>query len=401
MSAPAPDPRLPPAAFRGHQGEGLVALNAVTSEIASVIGESGYQPIDPALLQPATLLLDLYGEDIRTRAFLISDPVWGEMCLRPDFTAPVCMAHLQNGGGEARYGYMGRVFRRQPPGSRRPCEYVQMGVELIGAADRAAADAEVFALIRDSLKWSGAGETVIRTGDMGVAFALLDAVEMPARWRAALKRHFWRPARFHQMLAEYGGEAETLGAERAALLDRVAGLSPAKARAEVAAALKERGIPALGARGTQEIADRLLALNEDRSEARIPAEKVDAIEAALAVHGPSAEALAALRGLTAEAGLNVTPALDRMEARLSALDARGVDAAALPFDAAFGRTLEYYDGFVFEFAAPDRPDDPPLGGGGRYDAMLARLGGNGAGAVGGMIRPEAVLAAQRRAGGAS
>jgi len=399
MTTPAPSESTEPGAFRGYQGEGLVALNVVASEIAAVIAEAGYQPIDPALLQPADLLLDLYGEDMRARAFLIADPVAGEMCLRPDFTVPVCLAHLQNGGGEARYGYMGRVFRRQTPGSGRPAEYLQTGVELIGATDHAAADAEVFALIRDALKWSGAGETVVRTGDLGVAFALLDAVEMPGRWRAALKRHFWRPARFHQMLAEYAGEAGEIGAERAALLDRVAGLAPAKARAEVAAALKERGIPALGARTNMEIAERLLALAEDRAEPRIPAEKVDAVEAALAVNGPSGEALARLRALTAEAGLDIAPALDAMEARLAALDAKGVDAAALPFDAAFGRLLEYYDGFVFEFAASDRPDEPPLGGGGRYDAMLSKLGGNGSGAVGGMIRPESVLDAQTRAGG--
>ncbi len=223
MSAPDTLDSTAPGAFRGYEGEGLVALNGVTSEIASVIAEAGYQPIDPALLQPADLLLDLYGEDIRTRAFLISDPVSGEMCLRPDFTAPVCLAHLENGGGEARYGYLGRVFRRQTPGSGRHAEYLQTGVELIGAADPAAADAEVFALIRDALKWAGAGGTVIRTGDLGVAFALLDAVKMPVRWRAALKRHFWRPARFHQMLAEYSGEAGALSEERAALLDRVAG----------------------------------------------------------------------------------------------------------------------------------------------------------------------------------
>jgi len=402
MTTPAPLEPNAPGAFRGYRDAGLVALNNVTSEIAAVIAEAGYQPIDPALLQPAALLLDLYGEDVRARAFVISDPVAGEMCLRPDFTVPVCLAHLENGGGEARYGYMGRVFRRQTPGSGRPAEYLQTGVELIGAKDHAAADAEVFTLIRDGLKWSGAGETVVRTGDLGVAFALLDAVDMPARWRAALKRHFWRPARFHQMLAEYAGEAGAPGPERAALLDRVAGLSPAKARSEVLAALKERGIPALGARTTMEIAERLLALAEDRAEARIPAEKVDAVEAALAVNGPSGAALARLRALTAEAGLNIAPALDAMEARLAALEARGVDAAALPFDAAFGRLLEYYDGFVFEFAAPDRPDDPPLGGGGRYDAMLSKLGGNGSGAVGGMIRPEAVLEAQqRRTGGAS
>jgi ATP phosphoribosyltransferase regulatory subunit len=33
----------------------------------------------------------------------------------------------------------------------------------------------------------------------------------------------------------------------------------------------------------------------------------------------------------------------------------------LPFEASFGRTtMEYYDGFVFGFLAPSRPDLPPV-----------------------------------------
>ena len=66
----------------------------------------------------------------------------------------------------------------------------------------------------------------------------------------------------------------------------------------------------------------------------------------------------------------------------------------MTFDAAFGRALEYYDGFVFEFALPAAPHLPPLAGGGRYDALLARLGGPaGLPGVGAILRPEACLAA--------
>ena len=71
----------------------------------------------------------------------------------------------------------------------------------------------------------------------------------------------------------------------------------------------------------------------------------------------------------------------------------------MSFDAAFGRNLEYYEGFVFEITAPadsgKQSDLPPLAGGGRYDAMTQRLGAaQPIPAVGGMIRPEALLAAR-------
>ena len=82
---------------------------------------------------------------------------------------------------------------------------------------------------------------------------------------------------------------------------------------------------------------------------------------------------------------------------MAALDARGVGAADLPFEAAFGRTtLEYYDGFVFGFFAEGRPDLPVVASGGRYDALTAVLGqGRSIAAVGGVIRPEALLEATR------
>ena len=163
----------------------------------------------------------------------------------------------------------------------------------------------------------------------------------------------------------------------------------------IAAITTEAGAP-LGLREIDEIVARTLILADADTDAPMPAEQAELIEAVLSITGPAGNALARLRALTAEGGADITPALDRFETRLAALDRAGVDAAALPFDAAFGRNLEYYEGFVFEITAQTRPELPPLAGGGRYDAMTRRLGaGRAVPAVGAMIRPEAVLAAQK------
>ena len=45
------------------------------------------------------LLLDLYGEDIRARAYVTSDALRGEQMLRPDFTVPVVQMHMAERGG--------------------------------------------------------------------------------------------------------------------------------------------------------------------------------------------------------------------------------------------------------------------------------------------------------------
>ena len=80
--------------------------------------------------------------------------------------------------------------------------------------------------------------------------------------------------------------------------------------------------------------------------------------------------------------------------------ARGIAVDSLPFEASFGRTtLEYYDGFVFGFTAPSRPDLPPVATGGRYDALTRVLGkGRSIPAVGGMIRPDVALRLRQGAG---
>ncbi len=60
--------------------------------------------------------------------------------------------------------------------------------------------------------------------------------------------------------------------------------------------------------------------------------------------------------------------------------------------------MEYYDGFVFGFYVEGRPDLPPVATGGRYDALTRVLGGGREiPAVGGVIRPELVLAAKEAA----
>jgi ATP phosphoribosyltransferase regulatory subunit len=214
---------------------------------------------------------------------------------------------------------------------------------------------------------------------------------MPARRRHQLRRHFWRPRRFHELIEEFVAGPAAPTPMRARLIAATGSPNPAGA---VAAIATEAGEP-LGLREIDEIVARALALAGAATDPPMPAEQAELVETALSINGPAGNALARLRALTAEGGADITPALDRFEARLAALDRAGVDAAGLPFDAAFGRNLEYYEGFVFEITAERRPDLPPLAGGGRYDAMTRRLGaGRAVPAVGAMIRPEAVLAAR-------
>ena len=96
------------------------AKAAVGRRILDAFVVAGAVEVAPDVLLPSATLLDLYGEDIRAGAYLTTDPVRGEVVLRPDFTVPVVQMHMAAGADPARYCYLGEVFRKQDHGDTRP-----------------------------------------------------------------------------------------------------------------------------------------------------------------------------------------------------------------------------------------------------------------------------------------
>ncbi len=347
-------------------------IRAKAAALRAAFEAQGAMVVEVPLLQPAATLLDLYGEDIRGRAYVTSDALRGEQMLRPDFTVPVVEMHMAHGAEPARYTYAGEVFRRQEQDPDRANEYMQVGYEVFDRADPAAADAEVFALIADAL----AGLPVDPvTGDIGVLMAAVDGLETSDARKAALRRHIWRPRRFRALLERYAGRVP-VPATRAALL---AGQAAADA-------------PLIGRRTQAEIDARIDVLRADAAEPPLSDGQVALIEALLDVRETMPHALSRLHDLAVDMP-EIATAVARVSEREDALAKRGVDTEALVFEASYGRvSMEYYDGFVFGFRATTRPDLPNIASGGRYDALTRQLG-NGVEipAVGGVMRPDMML----------
>lgn len=358
------------------------AIRAEAEALQAVFTSAGAVPVDAPMLVSADTLLDLYGEDIRGRAFTTHDPDRGELMLRPDFTVPIVQMHMTDGAEPARYTYLGEVFRMQTPGADRPTEYLQVGYEVFDRKAPMQADAEVFALFTRALVDL---PTRSVTGDIGVVLAAIEALSTTPARKAALRRHVWRPRRFR------------------ALLDRFTGTAPAPSgRAAYLAAASDRGLeaviaqagPSIGLRTTDEMAARLERLRMDADAAPLDPTQAEVLSELLALKAPLSQASAMLENFAVDLpGLRV--AVDRFTARVAALHAAGVDTDAVPFEASYGRTqMEYYDGFVFGILSTT-PGQPPLATGGRYDALTRVLGaGREIPAVGGVIRPELVLAAR-------
>jgi ATP phosphoribosyltransferase regulatory subunit len=333
---------------------------------------AGYGPVTPPVLQPIEPFLELSGEDIRRRIFVTQDAGGAELCLRPEFTIPVCRLHRARADGQAAdYSYCGPVFRLT---AGEPDEFLQAGIESIGRTDTPAADAEVLGLALEGLALLGREAPSVRLGDMGLTVALLDGLGVPP---AAKRRTLRAIAAGRSLDGVTNGSERNAGEDRhAGLLAAIQGQDPQGVRAFVEDVLAIAGISAVGGRSAGEIAERFLgkAAAQANGGAGLNAENRAVLDRYRAVTGDPDTAARDLRALVAEAGVRhdaVEAALDLFEERTGFIAARGLPIGGFRFQGGFARNLDYYTGFIFEAS---EGDGPVLVGGGRYDGLLAHLG---------------------------
>lgn len=344
----------------------------------------GASAVEPGILMPADTLIDLYGEDLRARAYTCADSLRDAQMLRPDFTVGVAQAHIASGAESGRYAYAGPVFRQQDADPGRPSEYQQAGLEIFGGADPHLAEAEVFAAMVEITRPLGLRAVF---GDIGLLTAAIDGLSTSTPRKAALLRHIWRPRRFRALLDRFAGRKAPPPA-RARLLENL----------ENGADVFASAGPQIGLRSRAEISARIDRLQADAAEPPISERDVVLLEQLLALRDTAPAAAEQLRDIAVDLPA-ISPAVARFTARLDALAQHGIDLASLEFEASYGRTtLEYYDGFVFGLTVPGRPDLPAVVTGGRYDALTRVLGGGApCPAVGAAIRVQVGrdLAAER------
>lgn len=361
--------------------------------LISHLVEAGYARCEPPMLQPAAAFFDS-GEDMRGRLYLTQNLSGEELCLRPEYTIPVCRLYLESAeaGRPATFCYCGSVFRLRRDG---PGEFVQAGIENLGRTDREAADAEILALSLEAAALVKPAAFVTTIGDAALFSELLDALAIPPQWRRRLTRGLAQGKGLAGIL-----DAPTIGGiDHSGVLAALQGVDRHGARALVEDLLAIAGIKSVGGRTAAEIAERFLeqaALNGGHG---VDFEARAVLERFLAIDADPDEAACALRKLAEEARLDLEPALESFERRVSFIAARGVDLGRLRFSGRFIRNLDYYTGFVFETREATRPNDPPLVGGGRYDRLMGVLGAKNG--VPGVDVPAvgAALWADRRAAG--
>ncbi len=340
--------------------------NSAESTLVGLFERAGYPRADAALLQPADMFIDLSGEDIRRRLYLTQDADGRELCLRPEFTIPLCLKAI--GGAAQAMSYFGPVFRQRPGETG---EFLQAGIESLGRRDAAAADAEIVALAVDAAEALGLAAPAVRLGDVGLLDGVLAALGATPSFARRLRRRLaaGKPALDPSERASPAAGLDGYGGVLAAL----EGAGPEAARAFVTDMLAMTGVQVSGGRSVGEIAERFL-LKAEAGDAALPAEKRAVLERFLALEGDPDAFAEGLRKLSAEAGLDLNGRIDAYEARTGFLAARGLDVGRVRAQAAFLRNLDYYTGMIFEITDPSRAGGKPLVGGGRYDALLGKLG---------------------------
>ncbi|MDX3925667.1 MAG: ATP phosphoribosyltransferase regulatory subunit [Shinella sp.] len=350
----------------------LINLPAFAPDLLADFAALGTERVDTPVIQPAEPFLDMAGEDLRRRIFMTESETGKSLCLRPEFTIPVCLRHIETATGTPkRYAYLGEVFRQRREGTS---EFYQAGIEDLGEPDVAGADAravhDALLVLRNRLPGAALEVTL---GDQSVFEAVVSACGLPAGWQKRLIHAFGNQEQLRKLLAVLADPARTgvFGpeVERLAIL----GLLDDEENlvAHIDATMQATGYSANASRGPAEIARRLREKME-LAGTRLDGRTLSMLSQFLSLEVSLAEAPAMLFGFAGKAGLSIGTALSRFDARVAALANAGVDPASVTYRAAFGRPLDYYTGLVFEITAAGDP--AVLAGGGRFDRLLTLLG---------------------------
>ena len=369
--APRPEARTP-RGFIDRRARDLTAERKILAAVAEVYERYGFEALDTGAFEYADALGKFLPDADRPNegVFALQDDADSDgggqwMALRYDLTAPLARFAAQNWDSLPkpfrRYAF-GPVWRNEKPGPGRYREFVQCDADTVGSA-RPEADAEIIAMAVEGLQAAGlpAGAAVVKINNRKLLNGLMTA-------------------------AGVASEGQKLAVLRA--VDKLDRLGPDGVRLLLGEGRRdESGDFTKGAGLTGSAAERVLAFTGAGAGGR--GETLDRLSSVI---GGSAEG---------DEGLAELAAID------AALTGLGVGAQRAAFDPSVVRGLEYYTGAVFEaeLLLPTTDDRGQtvrfgsIGGGGRYDDLVARFTGERTPATGfsfGVTRLAAALKAAGR-----
>lgn len=364
-----------------------MGLRVDPQDIRLALGARGGVAVDLPALLPASLVLELAGEDLRSRLYFASAPDGTELCLRADLTIPAALRFIEERPAlPVAWLHEGKVFRAPRDGESGGSEFVQVGLERYGDADAAAADCDVMLAALEACAAGGLTQPVLTLSDGDLVRDVLARADLPEPWASSLRSVAGNPRALRQRMAEAAGAVPL--PEPGALDKALIGLASGEAEAAVEEVLALSRLSLGPGRSAADVMRRLVG-----KARRALAEPMDpavlaAIGRLLDVEGPARPAIDAVVATARDLGVDVSAWAEGWSARLDALAASAPAAAsAAVFRAGRSRNFAYYSGLFFDVAADAAA--LPAASGGRYDGLLAALsdGAVDQPAVGCVVRP--------------
>lgn len=303
-------------------GPNMRVRNYLVRTAVEVFRLYGYEPLDSPVMELWETLSAKGGEEIEAETFKFLDKGEREVGLRFDLTVPLARIVASNPHLPKpfkRYA-VGKAWRYDRPQASRYREFMQADVDVIGSASPAA-DAEVVIV---------ALELARRT--------IEDNYVMKINNRKVLKG-----------LIERAGVKDSLAHECFRAIDKLDKIG----RDGVVDELRARGI------------------GEEESEFLLDAIKL---------RGTGLNTLDEFRGLLEGSEIGIE-GVDELMQMAEIFDESGVGNLT-EFDMSLARGLDYYTGAVFEARYLGKPNVGSIAGGGRYDALIERFGGQSTAATG-------------------
>ncbi len=356
-----------PRGFNDRRARDLAAERQILNKVSAVYERYGFEALDTGAFEYADALGKFLPDADRPNegVFALQDDDDQWMALRYDLTAPLARFAAQNWETLPkpfrRYAF-GPVWRNEKPGPGRFREFTQCDADTVGSS-RPEADAEIIAMAVEGLEAAGlpAGSAIIKINNRKLLNGLLAT-------------------------AGVSDEGQKLGVLRA--VDKLDRLGPEGVRLLLGEGRKdESGAFTKGAGLSTAGADAVLAF----TQAGAGDDRNATLDRLSNIIGGSAEG---------DQGLAELAAIHQ------ALKGLGVEADRAAFDPSIVRGLEYYTGAVFEaellLQTTDEKGAPmrfgSIGGGGRYDDLVARFTGQPVPATGFSFGVSRLASALRAAG---
>jgi len=325
-----------------------------SENIIKVFKKDGFVLSEPDVLLDSNYIIQRSGENFRKLMLTFEDDTGKSMCLRPDLTVASCIKYLKdNSKAKSKIFYSGQAYRR----SNNPKDKVindQLGIEILGSKNKFTDDLKVLKTIVSSIEKIKIKNTSIKVSDVSLFQKLIGSLTIPERWKMRLKRHFWRPQYFEDLLKR---------------LETNSDVDPAAVELD-----KKRFIEMKNLDQNKEIASRKVSEILSRFDRKIKDPRlfkenkkiVKIIREYLKINCPIDKLEKTLKSFANKNKLSnsVFKELSTIK-KLSKINSKTI------FSTNFGRDLEYYTGIVFEIYNSSKKE---IARGGRYDGLLKSLG---------------------------